>query len=208
MSIAHAEQLKNELTDRFVVVAEGVPELRRFAGLTGRVKTINMNCRALVEFDGPVDIGWYDIDPSFLTVVTEPVKKAAPEKHAKAEAKPAAAKPAAAKPAGKSPLELARAQGASKAAAAPAAAGEKKLSPLELARQQGAAGGAAAKPKPKPAVVEKPAEPVVEAVATPEPEPAAAAPVAAKAASSSARVKPGTTAEIIELARAQGAFKG
>jgi hypothetical protein len=137
MSIARAEQLKTELTDRFVVVADGVPELKRFSGLTGKVRTVNMNCRALVEFDGPVDIGWYDIDPSYLKVVTEPLKKAAPaEKHAKpaATAAPKAAAPA--KPAGKSPLELARAQGAG--GAAPAASGEKKLSPLELARQQGA----------------------------------------------------------------------
>ena len=72
MSIQRAEQLKRELTDKFVVVADGVPELRRFAGLTGRVKTVNMSSRALVQFDGPADIGWYDIDPSYLVVVDAP----------------------------------------------------------------------------------------------------------------------------------------
>ncbi len=69
MSIERAEQLKKELTDKWVVVNSGVPELRRFEKLTGRVKTVNMNCRALVEFDGSVDISWYDIDPGALTVV-------------------------------------------------------------------------------------------------------------------------------------------
>ncbi len=86
MSIARAEQLKRDLTDKFVVVADGVPELRRFRGLTGRVKTVNMSCRVLVQFDGPADIGWYDIDPSYLAVVDGAVKvppMAAEEKAAK-----------------------------------------------------------------------------------------------------------------------------
>ena len=78
MSIEHAEQLKKELTDKWVVVNSGIPELRRFQDLTGRVRTVNMNCRALVEFDGPVDIGWYDIDPSALTVVDGPKPKEKP----------------------------------------------------------------------------------------------------------------------------------
>src|SRR5262249_51832435 len=104
MSIEIAEKLKSQFTDKYVVVKQGVPELRRFVSLTGRVKTVNMSGRALVEFDGPVDIGWYDIDPQYLTVVDAPVKKAAPEKHAApAKAEPAkaaaAAKPAAAAPA-------------------------------------------------------------------------------------------------------------
>ncbi|MFG0295768.1 MAG: hypothetical protein ACF8PG_07660, partial [Maioricimonas sp. JB045] len=135
MLIERAEQLKRELTDKYVVVFDNVAELRRFVGLTGRVKTVNMNGRALVEFDGPVDIGWYDIDPTYLRVVDEPVRKPA-------KAAPAAEKKAqpAAKAAGKSPLEQARQQGAAKAD------GGKKPSPLELARQQGAAGAAAAKP--------------------------------------------------------------
>ncbi|WP_417848713.1 hypothetical protein [Thalassoglobus sp.] len=135
MLIADAEVLKKEWTDQYVIVNESIPELRRFVGLTGRVKTVNMNCRALVEFDGPVDISWYDIDPSCLIKVDAPLPK---KKEAKAEKK-APAKPAAAPKAGggASPLEMARKQGA-------AGAGEKKLSPLEMARQQGAAGAAPA----------------------------------------------------------------
>jgi pyruvate/2-oxoglutarate dehydrogenase complex dihydrolipoamide acyltransferase (E2) component len=193
MSIALAEQLKKEWTDKYVVVDGGAPELKRFSGLTGTVKTINMNGRALVEFDGAVDIGWYDIDPSFLKVVSEPLKKKAPEKHEKPA--PAAAAPkaaAAAAPAGEkklSPLELARQQGAAAKAGGDAA---KKPSPLDLARQQGAAKAEAAAPAAAPTVESAPA-------------PAAARPAAA---GGSAREKPGSTAEIIELCRKQGAFKG
>ena len=195
MSIATAEQLKKEWTDKYVVVDEGAPELKRFSGLTGTVRTINMNGRALVEFDGAVDIGWYDIDPSFLKVVSEPLKKKAPEKHEKAAA-PAAAAPkpaAAAAPAGEkklSPLELARQQGAAAKAAGEATA--KKPSPLEQARAQGAAKAEAA-----PA-------PTVESAPAPAAKPAAAKP----AAGGGALEKPGSTAEIIALARSQGAFKG
>lgn len=140
MMIAEAEVLKKNLTDKYVVVNQSVPELRRFIGLTGRVKTVNMNCRALVEFDGPVDITWYDIDPSCLTVVDAPQPKQAKAEERK-ETKAAAPKKAAT--GGASPLELARQQGAA------GAGGEaKKLSPLELARQQGAAGA-------KPAATEE-----------------------------------------------------
>lgn len=195
MSIASAEQLKKEWTDKYVVVDEQTPELKRFSGLTGTVKTINMNGRALVEFDGPVDIGWYDIDPSFLKVVSEPVKKKAPEKHEKPAAAAAAPKPAAAAPAGEkklSPLELARQQGAAAKAAGDAAA--KKPSPLEQARAQGA-------PKAEAAPT---AAPTVESAPAPAAKPAAAKP----AAGGGTREKPGSTAEIIALARRQGAFKG
>lgn len=135
MSIEQAEQLKRELTDKWVVVADQIPELRRFASLTGKVKTVNMNCRALVEFDGPEDISWYDIDPQFLTVVDEPrpKKEAAPE--AKAEPKKAAA--AAVPSAGGSPLDQIRAGGS--AAAKPTSG-----SPLDQIR--GSAGAAVKAP--------------------------------------------------------------
>ena len=146
MSIERAEKLKELLTDKFVIVDAGVPELKRFQNWTGKVRTVNMNCRALVEFDGPVDIGWYDIDPDYLKVVDAPVKKAPaqpprphPPKPTAAEAKPAA-KPAA--PAGKSPLDAIRAQQAAKGGAAPATAAAKP-SPLDMIRKQQAAKAAA-----------------------------------------------------------------
>ena len=66
MSIQQAEVLKREWTDQFVTVRMGVPELRRFEKFVGQVRTVNMNGRALVEFAGSADIGWYDIDPRFL----------------------------------------------------------------------------------------------------------------------------------------------
>ena len=147
-----AETLKSELTDKYVVVTEGVAELRRFVGLTGRVKTVNMNGRALVEFDGPADISWYDIDPSYLTVIDAPLPKQKAAESKPAESKAAGDKPAPKKSGGMSPLEMARQQGAA-GAKKPAAesGGEKKLSPLELARQQGAAGAAKPTETPKPA---------------------------------------------------------
>ncbi|MEX0704206.1 MAG: hypothetical protein WD069_19055 [Planctomycetales bacterium] len=196
MSIEQAERLKHELTDKYVIVARGVPELRRFAGLTGTVKTVNMNGKALVQFDGPADITWYDIDPAYLEVVEAPLPKQAPAAHApsageaKEKAKPAPAK----KPAGKSPLELARQQGA--AGAAQPAAG-KKPSPLELARQQGAAGAPQAEGAKKPSPLElarqqggaKAEQPAAE-------KPKAAQPAAGK------KLSP------LELARQQGAAGG
>ena len=182
MSIDRAEKLKEKLTDKYVVVDKSIPELRRFADWTGKVKTVNMSCRALVEFDGPVDIGWYDINPDYLIVVDGPRPKAAPAAKAPAAKASAAAAPAAAKPAapvaGKSPLDAIRAQQAAKAgaapspaAASPAAAGA-KLSPLDMIRKQQAA---KAKPDAEAApVAAAPTEPVP-VPAVPEPAPAAAA---------------------------------
>ncbi len=214
MLIDQAEQLKDEFTDKYVVVANGVPELKRFAGLTGLVKTVNMNGHALVEFNGPADIGWYDIETSYLTVVDKPVEKSKAAAPAKEAAKEKPAKKAAASK-GASPLELARQQGAAGAGDKPKdkkpAAG---LSPLELARQQGAAqsGGVAESTAPakadapKPAAKEKlsPLELARQqgafkgegqsAAAEPESKPAPA--------ESGEKLSP------LELARQQGAFKG
>jgi len=88
------EKLKREYTDKYVLVDASRPELARFRDVVGRVKTVNMSGRALVEFeDYHQNIGWYDIEPAFLKVVDKP-----PPKPPKMEAKkPAAAKPAPAK---------------------------------------------------------------------------------------------------------------
>jgi hypothetical protein len=120
MVFAQIEKLKREYTDKYVVVTGNRPELARFAGQTGKIKTVNMGGRALVEFGHDNNIGWFDIALDFLKVVDQPPPKPAEEKAKPAEKKAAPAKPAAAK-------------------APPTVAGEKKLSPLELARQQGAA---------------------------------------------------------------------
>lgn len=233
MSIAQAERLKSELTDKYVVVADGVPELRRFVGLTGTVKTVNMSCRALVQFDGPVDISWYDIDPAYLKVIDAPLAKKSETKHeAKAEAP---AKPAVEKPAGKSPLDAIRAAGAPKAAAAaPAPAAGAKPSPLDMIRKQ-VAGGAAPTPAPAPAAgaakvspldairkqmaaksggaapaAEATPAPVAPPVAAAAPAPAPvveAAPVVPAAPAPAAAGRPKSTADILAAIRKQGGNK-
>ena len=56
-------ELQRHWTDKYVVVDESRPELRRFAGMTGTVKTVNFSGRALVQFDANNNIGWFDIAP-------------------------------------------------------------------------------------------------------------------------------------------------
>lgn len=55
------EALKREWTDQFVEVNPERPELKRFAGIVGRVVTVNQNNKALIDFQ---DGGWYDISAS------------------------------------------------------------------------------------------------------------------------------------------------
>jgi hypothetical protein len=188
MVFEHIEQLKRDWTDKYVVVDGSLPELRRFVGLTGTVKTVNYSGRALVEFDGNNNIGWYDIDTKFLKQIAEPLpkavkaekteKKAAP---AKAEA-PAAAKPAAKAPAGGSSVAdiLAAARGGAKPAAAAPAAGAKPSTADILA---------AARAKSAAPAADKPA--------------AAAAP--AKAAPAAGLTNKASTADILAAARAKAA---
>ncbi len=128
------ENLQRQFTDKYVVVDEAIPELARFGGHVGQVKTINMNGRALVQFDAWNNIGWYDIEVDCLKVVDP----------AEFEAKKAEAKKEAAKPAAKA---------APAAAAKPAAAaggGAKKSTADILAAARANKSGAAA-PAPKPA---------------------------------------------------------
>jgi hypothetical protein len=58
---ARNEALKREWTDRFVEVNADLPELKRFAGIVGRVVTVNWNGKAVIDFQ---DGGWYDITAS------------------------------------------------------------------------------------------------------------------------------------------------
>jgi len=134
------EQLKSQYTDKYVKVDARRPELARFRDVVGQVKTVNMNGRALVEFlDYHLNMGWFDIDLSCLTVVEAPPKKVT-------------AKPEAKRPHDKPEGKAAPTSGDKQVADAKAiAAAEKKLSPLELARMQGAGG------KSDPAAPAKPA---------------------------------------------------
>lgn len=144
------EQLKQTYTDKYVVVDERRPELARFKGFTGLVKTVNMNGRALVEFDAYANVGWFDIGLDYLKVVDAPPPKPA-ERHEKPAKAEVAAKPKAPAAAGEkklSPLEAARAQGAAKKPSEPA----KKSTSDVLAAARAGAAGATAKP---PAAGEK-----------------------------------------------------
>jgi hypothetical protein len=195
MTISEAQQLQRQLTDKYVLVRDGVPELRRFRGLTGTVKTVNMNGRALVQFDGPVDIGWYDIDPAYLQVIDQPLPKQALAEHA---AKPAAktaeaSAPAKAAPAGKSPLDLIRQQAATKAPAAGVEGGSGRPSPLDLIRQQ-------AQTKSPPTAEAEPS-PASQTASAGEPAPAAAASPPATAPAGTTGLSP------LEIIRRQGAAK-
>ena len=98
------DKLRQEYTDQYVKVEEARPELARFQGMLGKVKTINFNGRALVQFDGLGNRGWYDVELDYLKVVDPPEPEAAQE------GSPSRAEP---------PEQE---------------AGREKLSPLELAR--------------------------------------------------------------------------
>jgi hypothetical protein len=84
--------LKRQYTDQYVTVQPGRPELARFQGVVGQVKTVNMSGRALVEFGVDNNRGWFDIEPALLTIVDKPP----PKPVEKPEKKAAAAKPKAA----------------------------------------------------------------------------------------------------------------
>ncbi len=89
MVFEEIENLKQEYTDKYVVVDETRPELRRFRGQTGQVKTVNMSGRALVQFDAHENIGWYDIEVDYLRVVDKPPPKEPEKKAAKTPQEPA-----------------------------------------------------------------------------------------------------------------------
>ncbi len=74
MVFEHIEKLKQDYTDKSVVVDSDRPELRRFQGMQGTVKTVNMSGRALVQFDAHQNTGWYDIDVDYLKVVDAPAE--------------------------------------------------------------------------------------------------------------------------------------
>ena len=58
---AKQEALQREWTDQYVEINPDRQELQRFAGLVGRVVTVNWNGKAIVDFQ---DGGWYDITAS------------------------------------------------------------------------------------------------------------------------------------------------
>ena len=142
MVFEHIEKLKREFTDKYVVVDENRAELRRFQGMTGTVRTVNMNGQALVEFDAHENISWYDIDIDFLKVVDQPLPKADGAKPKQPAAKPVAKKPA------KAPSELEKARSAKPTAGG---AGMSAADVLAAARAEKGGGTASGAKKPAPA---------------------------------------------------------
>ena len=65
------DRLREQYTDQYVSADAERPELARFAGRGGQIKTINMNGRALVQFEG-ADRAWYDIDLAHLKPAAKP----------------------------------------------------------------------------------------------------------------------------------------
>ena len=169
MVFEHIENLKRIYTDQLVIVDDNRTELGRFQGLTGTVKTVNMSGRALVEFDGNNNIGWYDIDVDFLKLVDEPVHEtetvSTPVPPTEA-ATPAAEAPAeATTPAAEAPAE--------KPAPAKADAGNMSVADMLAAARASATGEEA--PATETPAEEAAAEPVeVAAEETPAEEPATA----------------------------------
>lgn len=206
------EKMKRQYTDKYVVVDAARPELARFRDVVGRVKTVNMSGRALVEFDDyHLNIGWYDIDPEFLKVVDKPPPRAAKAEvkkpAAKAETKPAAAKPApaagakaagkgsvadilAAARAGKAPTTPAgEAVKAQKTPAKPQAAATADRSKMSVADMLAAARGEKAGPAKATPAKPQPKEPPVEERAVAAAPPAAPPAKPATPAPSSGEIK-------------------
>ena len=159
MVFEHIENLKNTYTDKNVLVDVDRPELGRFQGLTGTVKTVNMSGRALVEFDGHKNIGWFDIDVDFLKLVDKPVAVGTPV------ASPAAKKPAVAQPAAEAPVAEAAATVEEKPAAAAVDPASMSVAEMLAAARGESAAPAAAAEEPAvhdPAVEEKPAAAAVD----------------------------------------------
>jgi hypothetical protein len=159
MAVEQIEQIKRDYTDKYVVVDATRPELARFRDVVGRVKTVNMNGRALVEFDGyHLNVGWYDIAPEFLKVVDKPAPKAPKPEVKKAAPKAAPAK----KPAGEA---ASSGLSPSKAAAgAPPKAGKPSVAEILAAARAGkaAAPTTAQPPAEKAPAAEAPAKPKVD----------------------------------------------
>ncbi|MDB4862827.1 hypothetical protein OAI33_06025 [Pirellulaceae bacterium] len=170
MVFEHIENLKRIYTDQLVIVDDSRTELGRFQGLTGTVKTVNMSGRALVEFDGYNNIGWYDIDVDFLKLVDEPVHETETVSTPvpPAEAATPAAEPAteAATPTAETPAE--------KPAPAKADAGNMSVADMLAAARASATGEEA--PATEAPAEETAAEPVEAAAEETPPEEPATAP--------------------------------
>lgn len=118
MAFEAIERLQADYTDKYVIITAGRPDLARFEGVVGQVKTINMSGRALVEFTGYLNNpAWHDIDLAALKVVDKPPE---PEPMVKKKPKPASKVPAKAGTGGKSAADVLAAVRGGAGKAAPA----------------------------------------------------------------------------------------
>jgi hypothetical protein len=232
LSFEEVDELKRSWTEKYVQVDDSRPELKRFAGRTGRVITVNMSGRALVQFDDAEGWGWgrYDIGLPFLKQVAAPAPavKEKGVKHAEAEKpQPVAGPSGEAKPAAKmSPIELMRAKAAAKAAGekppaeapAPAEAKPAKMSPIEIMRAKAAAKAAGAPSAGQAPTSEAPAESAAKPAGKLSPIEMIRAKAAAKAAGGESKPseekpteggesKPAAKMSPLELIRAKAAAK-
>jgi hypothetical protein len=147
MVFPNIEKIKQDYTDKYVMVDPQRPELARFANAVGQVKTVNMSGRALVEFlDYHLNIGWYDIELEYLKVVDKPLPKGKTEK-------PVPKKPQD-KPEGKAApttgdKQIADAKKTPAGATSKEGAGAKPSTADILAKLRGGGGGAAPAPTAK-----------------------------------------------------------
>ncbi|MBM3997085.1 MAG: hypothetical protein FJ303_23485 [Planctomycetes bacterium] len=72
------DDLRKQWIDQYVKVNDNRPELKRFAGVIGRVVTVNYNGKALVDFQ---DGAWYDIPASEEYLVKVDASEAAKYKN-------------------------------------------------------------------------------------------------------------------------------
>jgi hypothetical protein len=70
IDLAKMDELKQIWTDRYVQARSDRPELKRFEGRVGRIVTVNLSGKAIVDF---ADGAWYDIPASeeYLTIVSD-----------------------------------------------------------------------------------------------------------------------------------------
>ena len=206
MVFEQIEKLKQQYTDKYVVVDENRPELRRFKGQTGLVKTVNMNGRALVQFNVESRWSWHDIELDFLKVVDRPVSSEPVHKVQRTGKKV----PGAAAPAGSPDLPaadvLSAARSAKPAAAAKAASGgdTQGTSVAEILAAARAAKAAGAGSATSPKMPTSPATPA--SAKTPEAKAAKVTP--AKAVPASPAGKETSVADILAAARAAKAAGG
>ena len=73
---AEIDDLRRKWTDQYVTVKTERQELKRFAGIVGRVVTVNCNRRAIIDFQ---DGAWYDIYASEEFLTPMPAAEAQPK---------------------------------------------------------------------------------------------------------------------------------